>query len=69
MSYLQCLGKEASMPYINVTLDVGAAINAFKVVWSHPKLFENIVIHLGDFHFMKENFKVISIYCIHCIQG
>ena len=61
MIYLQRLGKEDNMPYINITLDVGAAINAFKVIWYHPMLFDNIVVHLGDFQFMKENFNVICI--------
>ena len=46
------------MEYVNITLDIGAAINAYKVLWSYPNIFKNIVIHLGDFHFMKENFKV-----------
>lgn len=46
------------MVYVNVTLDVGAAINAFKTIWHYPEKFKNVVIHLGDFHFMKENFQV-----------
>ena len=46
------------MKYCNVTLDVGATINAFKTVWHYPEKFKNVVIHLGDFHFMKENFQV-----------
>ena len=37
-------------------MDVGAAI---KFVWSNPEKYSNIVIHLGDFHFMKENIKVV----------
>ena len=45
------------MPYTNTTLDVGAAINAFKYLWSNNKTFSNVVIHLGDFHIMKENFR------------
>jgi len=48
------------MPFVNITLDVGAAMNAFKFVWSSPKRFENVVIHLGDFHFIKENFQIIG---------
>ena len=48
------------MPYVNVSLDVGAVINAFKFVWNFPVRFNNVVIHLGDFHFIKENFGVIG---------
>ena len=56
--YLETLSKRCNMPYVNITLDVGAAINADKFLWSNQTRFENIVIHLGDFHFMKENFQV-----------
>jgi hypothetical protein len=60
MRYLQGLASDVNMPYVNITLDVGAAINAFKLIWNYEEDFKNIVIHLGDFHFMKENFKVRS---------
>ena len=56
--YLEKLSKQCNMPYTNITLDVGAAINAFKFLWSNQTRFRNIVIHLFDFHFMKENFQV-----------
>ena len=46
------------MPYINVTLDVGAAINAYKYIWNHKEEYKNAVVHLGSFHFIKENFQV-----------
>ena len=58
IEYCQLLSSEVNMPYTNTTLDVGAAINAFKYLWSNNNTFSNVVIHLGDFHFMKENFKV-----------
>ena len=57
---MQGLADVANMPYVNVYLDVEAAINAYKLVWSHPQKFDNIFIHLGDFHFIKENFGVIG---------
>ena len=63
MQYLQQLPAEMNMEYI--TLDIGAAINTYKVLWSYPNIFKNIVIHLGDFHFMKENFKVIGNLFVH----
>ena len=58
MEYLQRLAAEVNMKYVNITLDVGAAINAYKTIWSHPDKFGNVIIHLGDFHFIKENFLV-----------
>lgn len=58
LTYLQKLSNSVNMPYVNVTLDVGAAINAFKTVWNHPDVYKNVVIHLGGFHFLKENFQV-----------
>ncbi|CAB3982425.1 Hypothetical predicted protein [Paramuricea clavata] len=48
------------MPYVNVCLDLSAAMNAYKFIWNFPLKFNNVVIHLGDFHFIKENFGVIG---------
>ena len=48
------------MPFVNVTLDCGAAMNAFKLIWNYPTVFDNVIIHLGDFHFMKEIFSVLG---------
>ena len=45
------------MKYVNVTLDSGAAIDDFKTIWQYPLKFNNVVIHLGDIHFMKEIFR------------
>ena len=58
MDYLQQLAFSVNMPFVNITLDVGAAINAYKLLWNKQDRFSNVVIHLGDFHFMKENFQV-----------
>ena len=44
--------------YINVVMDMGATINAYKMIWNFPEKFVNIAIHSGDFHLMKENFQV-----------
>ena len=60
--YLQKLAEEVNMPQVNITLDMGAAINAFKVLWNRKKEFKNVVIHLGDFHLMKENFQASFFY-------
>ena len=57
---LQELSMKMNMPYVNVTMDVGAAMTAYKVLWNFPNHFKNEMHHLGDFHFMKENFAVIG---------
>ena len=61
LEYLQNLARQANMKYVNVTLDCGAAINAYKTIWQYQRKFENVTIHLGDFHFMKENFQVLYV--------
>ena len=58
LKYLQGLSADANIPFIDITLNAGAAINAYKVIWNYPGQFANVLLHLGDFHFMKENFKV-----------
>ena len=58
MEYCQYLSSEINVPYTNTTLDVGTVISAFKYLWSNNETFSNVVIHLGDFHIMKENFQV-----------
>jgi hypothetical protein len=55
------LSEESNMPYLNITLDVGAAMNAYKFIWTHTEQYRNVCIHLGMFHFMKENFKIMYI--------
>ena len=48
------------MRYVKITLDLGAAMPAYKVVWNYPNIFSNVIIHLGDIHFMKEAFAVLG---------
>ena len=48
------------MLYANITLDVGAAMTAYKVLLNYQERFKNVIIHLGDFHFMKEVFAVLG---------
>ena len=35
--YMQKLDQEVNMPYVNVTLGVGAAMNAYKLCWNYPE--------------------------------
>ena len=55
--YLQTLASKVNMPYVNITLDVGAAINAYKYLWNNYVISNTVVIQPGDFHLMRENFK------------
>ena len=48
------------MPYVKTTLDLGAAMPAYKVLWNYPNIFNNVIIYLGDIHFMKEAFAVLG---------
>ena len=58
LKYLQGLAADVNMPFVNVTLDAGAAINTYKVNWNYSEQSANVPLHIGDFDFMKENFKV-----------
>ena len=55
MEYLQSLAKKVNMLHVNIPLDVGVDVNVHKMIWNHPVKFKNLMIHLGDFHFMNEN--------------
>ena len=37
------------MEYTHITLDAGAAIKAYHVIWNNPQAWSDIIIHLGDF--------------------
>lgn len=56
------LAKQSNMTYTHITLDVGAAIKAFHVVWNNPEAWSDIIVHLGDFHAMMAFFGVIGTY-------
>ena len=58
MKFLMKIAKSMNLRYCQIVLDVGAAMNAYHMIWKHSKVFSNVIPHLGDFHFLKENFKV-----------
>ena len=60
LTYMQSLAKNVNMPYVNVFLDVGAAMNAYNLVRNYPDKFSNVLVYLGNFHFMKEIFNVVG---------
>ena len=47
---------DANMSYVNITFECGAAIKGYKLIWNYPSVFDKFIIHLGNFHFMKEIF-------------
>ena len=52
--------KRNNILYTNITLDVGAAMIAYRVLWNYPAKLKTIIIHLGDFHGMKEIFAMLG---------
>ena len=44
------LSKISNMKCRHITVDVGAAEKYYKVIWNNPDEFEDVIIHLGDFH-------------------
>ena len=46
------------MEYANITLDAGADMSAHKLLWRNLEQF-SVVIHISDFLYLTENFKVI----------
>ena len=48
------------MKFTHITVDGGAAMKFFHVVWNNPDKFNNVLIHLGNFHVMMEFFSTIG---------
>ena len=57
---LQTRATITKMRYVNLTLDAGAYVNAYRVLCNYPKVFSNLILHLGDFHYMKELFGIVG---------
>lgn len=57
-SYFQMFDRDGGMPFVNIFLDVGLAMNALRKVWNYPYESKNNIIDLGSFHFIKKNFQV-----------
>ena len=49
LTYMQKLCKEVNMPYINIKLDLGAAMPAYKVVWNYPNILSMLSSILATF--------------------
>ena len=55
--YIEYLQSLAGLN-LNITIDVGTALNAFKFLRNGLEKYQNVAIHLADFYFTKENFQV-----------
>ena len=55
--YIEYLQSLAGLN-LNITIDVGTALNAFKFLRNGLEKYQNVAIHLGDFYFTKEYFEV-----------
>ena len=53
----QKLASASNMKFTHITVDGGAAMKFFHVVWNNPDEFNNVLIHLDDFHVMMEFFR------------
>ena len=51
------MAKNANM-YTHIIIDVGAAIKAYYVVWNDADYWNDIVIHVGDFHALMTCFGI-----------
>ena len=56
------LRKQSNMRYCHITLDVRTAIKAFQVLWNNSQIWNDIIVHLGDFHAMMAFFGAIGCY-------
>ena len=51
------LSKISNMKYTIITVDVGAAEKYHKLIWNNSDEFEDIIIHLGNFHAFMDFFS------------
>ncbi len=52
----QRLSRASNMKFAHITVDAGAAQRFYHVVWNNPIEFQDVIIHMGDFHAMMEFF-------------
>ena len=54
------LSQKCNMQYTYITMDVGAAMKAFQLIWNNPIIWSDILLHPGDFRCMLIFFSVIG---------
>ena len=55
------LSQKFNMQYTHITMDVGAAMKAFQVIWKNPIIWSDILIYPGDFHCMSMFFRSLEV--------
>ena len=48
MEYFQKFSKDMFKKNVNITLDLGVAMNVYKLLWDHFQQFSNVVTHVGE---------------------
>ena len=48
MKYLQSLPASVNIPYLNITISVGTALNAFKVLWNGLEKYQNVALEISN---------------------
>ena len=56
----QKLARASNMKYTHITVDAGAAAKFYHIIWNKPVEFNDVLIHLGDFHAMMGFFSIIG---------
>ena len=56
----QKLARALNMKYTHITVDAGAPAKFYHIIWNNPVEFNDVLIHLGDFHGMMEFFSIIG---------
>ena len=57
MTYLRSLAAASKLPYVNITVDFGAAINSYKFLWSIFMCFKNVSYSSWRFSFHERKFS------------
>ena len=47
MTYLHQLANNINMPYVNITVNVDSAVNAYKILWNYPVSPQDVAILFG----------------------
>ena len=55
------LSQKRNIQYTHITMDVGAAMKAFQVIWNNKIRWSDILIHPGDFHCMLMFFRSLDV--------
>ena len=74
LTYLQELAKSVNSKYVNVGMDMGAAIKAYNMIWNFQKNLETLLSTLVISIWWKKTFMYIremhlsDISCENCLR-